>query len=283
MSGICVPPSLKCNAADCTKVRKMNAMPIISSAQIANARKALDVLDPALAMANAVTPPFEWRTKPRGFAGLVRLIVEQQVSTASANAIWRRINADLGTVGVEQVAARGIEQMKRLGLSRQKASYIVGIAEAQIEGSIDFGTLGALDDESACVQLMKLKGVGRWTAEAYLIGCEGRTDIFPAGDIALQESVRILDRLSLRPTEKELSARAVIWRPYRSVAAHLLWGYYTGIKLKTIAPPVIATTVPPTTTVDTASPLQIPSGTKAAAGATKGTRKQPAPAIDRAG
>jgi DNA-3-methyladenine glycosylase II len=220
-------------------------MRTVSASEIEAGRLTLSRLDPALAMAHEVTPPFAWRVKPCGFAGLVRLVLEQQVSVASANALWQRLETALGKVGVDEVLASDVDKLRLLGLSGQKARYVRAIAEAQVAGTIDFLTLPKLDTESACAKLIAIKGIGRWTAEAYLTGCEGRVDILPAGDIALQEAIRILDRLLVRPTEKALYIRAESWRPYRGIAAHLLWGYYTGIKLKTImmptdAPPLVA-------------------------------------------
>ena len=204
---------------------------------IGEARRALSLLDPALAAAHDVTPPFAWRSKPGGFPGLVRLVLEQQVSVASANAIWNRLETALGSVGVAEVLAQDVDQLKLHGLSGPKARYVRAIAEAQIAGHIDFTRLPELSDEEASAKLRAIKGIGRWTAEAYLMVCEARRDLFPAADIALQEAVRVLDRLPSRPTEKELYLRAERWRPHRSAAAHLLWAFYTGLKLKTIAFP----------------------------------------------
>ena len=126
--------------------------------------------------------------------------------------------------------------MQRLGLSRNKARYVRGLAEAQAEGRIDFDGLRALDDEAAVAALTALKGVGRWTAETYLMFCEGRLDVFPAGDVALQEAMRWADRAEQRPTEKEAYLRAELWRPYRGVAAHLLWRCYGAVKRGEIEP-----------------------------------------------
>jgi DNA-3-methyladenine glycosylase II len=206
---------------------------------VAAARKALADLDSALARADAVTPPFEWRFKTRGFVSLVKIIVEQQVSTASADAIWARLEAGLGAVTPETVTSSDEARLKSFGLSSQKARYVRGVAEAQMAGVIDLDTLETLDDETAVARLVSLKGVGRWTAEAYLLGCEGRTDIFPAGDLALQEGLRLADGASARLGEKALYARAEAWRPNRGVAALLLWAYYRAVKRGEITPPSV--------------------------------------------
>ena len=130
----------------------------------------------------------------------------------------------------ESVLARDIEALRSFGLSIQKARYAHEIARAHVEGRIDFDHLERLSDEEAVARLVAIKGVGRWTAETFLMFCEGRTDVFPAGDIALQEAMRWADRSPLRPREKEAYARAEVWRPHRSVAAHLLWGWYGAVK-----------------------------------------------------
>lgn len=194
------------------------------------ARAALVELDPALAHAHAVTPEFPWRTREGDFAGLLRLLVEQQVSTASAAAIWRRVEAGLGEVAPTRVLAAEIEDLRGLGLSLPKARYAHAIAAACAEGRLDFAALRALPDAEAVARLTAVKGVGRWTAEVYLMFCEGRPDVFPGGDVALQEAVRWADRAERRPTEREACARAEAWRPHRSVAAHLLWRWYGGVK-----------------------------------------------------
>lgn len=219
----------------------------ISLQEILLARQALSLLDPSLAKANEIIPIIDWRTRPRGFAGLARLILEQQVSVASANAIWKRLESGLGNVAPQQVLTKTIEELKRYGLSTPKAQYVHGIAQAHENGEIDFEELKHLDDEAASTKLIALKGIGRWTAEAYLMWCEARTNLFPAADIALQEAIRILDGVAHRPSTEELYQRSDTWSPYRSFAAHLLWGYYGAIKKNTIpmpqgVPPLIRVT-----------------------------------------
>lgn len=199
--------------------------------QIAAAREALVALDPALAQAHARTPAFEWRWRPGGYEGLFRMIVDQQVSVAAAAAIWKRVVDGLdGEITPRSVLARDHEQLRAFGLSGQKAKYGHEIAQAHVEGRIDFDHLERLSDEEAIARLVAIKGVGRWTAETFLMFCEGRQDVFPGGDIALQEAIRWADGAALRPTEKQAWARAEIWRPHRSVAAHLLWGWYGAVK-----------------------------------------------------
>lgn len=198
---------------------------------MAAARLALLDLDPALARAHAQTPVFDWRRRTGGFEGLFHMIVDQQVSLASAAAIWARVEAGLGgEVTAERVLSMDIPKLRSFGLSIQKATYGHEIARAHVEGRIDFDHLESLSDEEAVARLTAIKGVGKWTAETFLMFCEGRRDLFPAGDIALQEAIRWADGADLRPREKEAALRSEIWRPHRSVAAHLLWGWYGAVK-----------------------------------------------------
>ena len=200
------------------------------------ARRTIVGLDPALARAHAQTPAFGWRRRVGGFEGLFHMIVDQQVSVASAAAIWARVEAGLdGEVTPDRVLATSIENLRSFGLSIQKATYGHEIAGAHVDGRIDFDHLERLSDEEAIARLVAIKGVGKWTAETFLMFCEGRRDVFPGGDIALQEALRWADGATLRPTEKQAYARAEIWRPHRSVAAHLLWGWYGAVKRGEIA------------------------------------------------
>ena len=203
---------------------------------IAAARLAVVELDPRLARAHAQTPPFEWRRRVGGFEGLFHMIVDQQVSTAAAAAIWARVEAGLdGEVTPERVLATDVEALRSFGLSGQKARYGHEIASAHVEGRIDFDHLERISDDEAVARLVAIKGVGRWTAETFLMFCEGRRDVFPAGDIALQEAMRWADGTAVRPREKEAYLRSEAWRPHRSVAAHLLWGWYGAVKRGEVA------------------------------------------------
>ena len=206
-------------------------MPLQPTPQdIVAAREALVAADPAMARVHAQTPAFEWRLRVGGFEGLFRMIVEQQVSVASAASVWARVREVMGGITPELLLAHDLDQLRGMGLSRQKATYGQGIARAQIAGEIDLEHLASLDDEAAIAALTALKGVGLWTAEAYLLMCEGRLDVFPGGDVALQEAIRWADGADVRPDQKGAYARAEIWRPYRAVATHLLWAWYTGVK-----------------------------------------------------
>ncbi|MGZ8370486.1 MAG: DNA-3-methyladenine glycosylase family protein, partial [Caulobacteraceae bacterium] len=190
---------------------------------IASARAWLARADPALAAIEAATPSFEWRLRRPGFYGLAKMIVEQQVSVASGEAIWNRVEQGLGEVTPANTLKLDEAALRAFGLSGQKARYVRILADAEAAGEIDFAALRGMTDEEATTALTALKGIGRWTAETYLMFCEGRLDVFPGGDVALQEAMRWADRAETRPTEKEAYVRAEAWRPYRGVAAHLLW------------------------------------------------------------
>lgn len=211
-------------------------MPHPSPEQLAEMREALAAFCPGMARLHAVSPALSWRTRPGGFSGLVYMIVGQQISTYAAEAVWRKMEAGLGEVTPAAVLARTPEGLRELGLSLPKARYVLAIAEAQASGRLDLDDLSGLSDAEAVAALTAIKGVGRWTAETFLMMCDGRTDVFPAGDIALQEAVRHADGLAERPSEKALYARAEAWAPYRSAAAHLAWAYYVAVREKTIPP-----------------------------------------------
>ena len=177
--------------------------------------------DPRIAQALTLTGPLPLRRQPDGFAALLSAIVSQQVSVASARAIWARLEA-AGLTCPQAMAQAGDETLRACGLSRQKARYGQALARA----GIDFDALRGLPDESVIGALVAVPGIGRWTAEIYAMFALGRADVFAAGDLALQEAARLLYGLDARPAEKPLRAMAEVWRPWRSVAARVLWAYY---------------------------------------------------------
>jgi len=212
-----------------------NALPL-DAPRLQQARAWLAARDPALAHMDARAPAFAWRTSLGGFAGLVRVITGQQVSIAAAAAIWARLEAGLGVVTPEAVVATDAQGLRALGLSAPKARYVRAIAQAELCGASDLAGLAALDDAAAAQALCRLTGVGRWTADIYLMFCEGRRDVFPAGDLALQEGLRMAEGGSMRPSEQALLARAELWRPHRGVAAHLIWAYYGAVGRRSALP-----------------------------------------------
>lgn len=170
------------------------------------------------------------RSRPEGFASLLHIIVEQQVSIASAKAIWGRLSEGLGEVTPERVRQAGPERLCTLGLSRPKARYAGLLAEAVTDGSLDFAALREDDDETAIARLTAVKGIGRWTAEIYLLAALQRPDVWPAADIALMTAAQALKGLDERPKTPQMYALAEQWRPHRAYAARLLWHYYRVLK-----------------------------------------------------
>lgn len=184
-------------------------------------------------LAHALTaigaPPL--RREPDGFAALLRAIVSQQVSTAAAAGIWRRMR-EAGFEEEAAVAAAGEDALRAAGLSRAKARYAKALAEARV----DYAALRDLPEAAAVERLTGVPGIGRWTAEIYLMFAVGRADVFAPGDLALREAARLLHGLPERPTIPELERMAEAWRPWRAVAARILFAYYRAAKGREGAP-----------------------------------------------
>ena len=178
-------------------------------------------VEPRFAHALPLVAPLRLRRQADGFTALLDAIVGQQVSVASARAIWARMEA-AGLTGQAAVAEAREEDLRAAGLSRQKARYARALATA----GIDFDALRAAPDRDVVARLVQVPGIGTWTAEIYAMFALGRADVFAAGDLALQEGAKVLFGLENRPTERELRAMAQVWSPWRSVAARILWAYY---------------------------------------------------------
>jgi DNA-3-methyladenine glycosylase II len=177
--------------------------------------------EPRFGRALAQTGPLPLRLAPDGFAALFNKVVSQQVSVASARAIWGRAEtAGLSTPAAVRAASEG--DLKAVGLSRPKMKYARALAEADI----DYEALRSAPDEEVIATLTAVTGIGVWTAQVYAMFNLGRPDVFAPGDLALQESARILFDLPARPTAKELEKMAQDWSPWRAVAARLLFTYY---------------------------------------------------------
>jgi DNA-3-methyladenine glycosylase II len=177
--------------------------------------------EPRFAHALTLVGPLPLRRQPDGFAALLDAIVGQQVSVASADAIWRRMEA-AGLTDRAALAVASDEACRAVGLSRQKARY----GRALAASAIDFDALRGLPDAQVVEVLTEVPGIGTWTAEIYAMFALGRADVFAPGDLALQEAARVLFDLPDRPKERALRAMAEAWSPWRSVAATLLWAYY---------------------------------------------------------
>lgn len=200
----------------------MKPMRIIETdADVAEGAAWLAGQDAALARALDLTGPLPLRRRPDGFAALFNAIIGQQVSTASANAIWARLEAG-GLVAPEPVLAEGEDGLRAAGLSRQKIAYALALAEA----GIDYDALRGAPDAEVIKTLTAVKGIGIWTAEIYAMFALGRVDVFAPGDLALQEAAKLIFDLPARPKEKELRQMSQDWSPWRAVAARLFFTYY---------------------------------------------------------
>ncbi len=169
--------------------------------------------------------PPRWQRAP-GFASLLYIILEQQVSLASARAVYRRLSALAEPLTPESFLLLDDAQLQGTGFSRQKIIYGRILAQAVRAGQLDFAALEQMSDEQAKQALMRLKGIGNWTAEIYLIEALGRPDVLPDGDLALVVAAQEIYQLAARPVAPELAMLAERWRPWRSVAVHILWWHY---------------------------------------------------------
>ena len=170
-------------------------------------------------------PPPLWARDP-GFGTLIQIILEQQVSLASARAAYLRLLAVIGEPLPERVLVLTDDQLKRVGFSRQKAAYVRALAQAIVSGAFEIDALDSLDDERARSALLTLKGIGGWSADIYLLMALRRADVWPGGDLALAIAVRDVKRLRKVPGPERLATISRTWRPWRAVAARVLWHRY---------------------------------------------------------
>jgi DNA-3-methyladenine glycosylase II len=164
--------------------------------------------------------------RPPGFPTLLQIILEQQVSLASAKACFEKLTRHLGEVSPERVLTMNDAELKAIGFSRQKTAYARHLSEAVLEGRIDLDTLPTLPDAEVKAELIKLKGIGEWTSDIYLLMALLRPDVMPKGDIALHAAYQTLAGVDSRPGPDEFLALAERWKPYRSAAARMLWHFY---------------------------------------------------------
>ncbi|MEM6909254.1 MAG: DNA-3-methyladenine glycosylase 2 family protein [Pseudomonadota bacterium] len=198
----------------------------LSTETIAEALNELATTDPRLNKQLASVGYPEARIRSRGYKTLLRTIVGQQVSVAAASSMWNKLEAELGEQFTPTcLLERDFDTLRACGLSRQKQGYARSLCELVNAGEVDFDALPA-DDEEAITQLTQIKGIGRWSAEIYLLFAEGRADIWPAGDLAVQEGVKRLLELDERPKEKETRELGERWRPHRGPMAIFTWHYY---------------------------------------------------------
>jgi DNA-3-methyladenine glycosylase II len=196
----------------------------LTRASLELAAAALAARDPHLAEVyrNHGTPPM-WARRP-GFPTLLRIVLEQQVSLVSARAMFERLKSNIEPFAASGFIEAGEASLRSLGVTRQKAHYCVQVAQAFTNG--DLNQLAQLNDDDAHQALLRIKGVGPWTANIYLLMALRRPDIWPDGDVALASALGRLRKMNTRPSFSELAKIAEAWRPYRSVAARMLWQYY---------------------------------------------------------
>jgi DNA-3-methyladenine glycosylase II len=198
----------------------------LDRAGLASALERFAAADPIFAAARRDAGEPKLRKWPQGFATLLDIIVGQQVSTASANAIKARLRSALVDITAETVLAASDDLLRGCGLSRQKLAYVRDLAGHVASGRLDLRKLARLEEEAAIEALCQVKGIGRWTAEIYLLFALGRPDIFPADDLALAIGTQRLLRFDERPDARRLRVLAEAWQPWRGAAAHFLWHYY---------------------------------------------------------
>lgn len=200
--------------------------PVLTESSLADAVRLLAGMDDDLARLLKAhgTPPL-W-DRPPGFVTLLRIILEQQVSLISADAMYRRLCKHVEPLTHVNVLALGADYLRSFGVTRQKATYFINVAQAVEDGELDFEKIGQAGDEKAIEMLTAVKGIGPWTAKIYLLMALCRPDVWPVGDIALATAVKNLKGWQTRPTQAELSEIALSWRPHRAAAARLLWHYY---------------------------------------------------------
>jgi DNA-3-methyladenine glycosylase II len=207
-----------------------------TDADLGKALKRLIKADPRLQPVFEKTGQPSLRRRTGGFPGLCAIVVSQQVSTSSAKAIWGRLEAAFDPFHHDAVRLARAPKLARLGLSAPKIKTLKAIGAAVSKGAIDLDALGQMEADDAHDALVSLHGIGPWTADIYLLFCLGHADAWPAGDLAIQEAARIAFDLEARPDAKQMIALAEAWRPWRGVAAHLLWAYYAAIKRRDPAP-----------------------------------------------
>lgn len=203
-----------------------------SQAALQGALEGLGARDPVMARLVAEGAVPDLRRRPPGVEGLAWIVTGQQVSTASAAAIWGRVRAGLGRVDAAAIEAASDEALKGFGLSTPKVRTLRALAQAVSGGTLDLEGLASCPADEAHARLVAVKGIGPWTADLYLLFCLGHADAFPAGDLAVQEAARAAYGLPERPDARSLARLAERWRPWRGAAAHVLWAYYRRLKAR---------------------------------------------------
>jgi len=235
------------DVAPIVPTRPMTSLPSapLTTDVLSTAVRELVAIDPHLAVVvDRYGPPPLW-ARPPGFATLAFIILEQQVSLASARAAFERLTSATGELTPERFLQLDDPTLLAIGFSRQKSRYVRGLARATIEGRIDLARIGRLEDWAARATLMELAGIGPWTADIYLLLALGRADIWPSTDLALVTGVQAMKGLDRRPSTDEMVALAEAWRPWRSVAARICWHDYLSRRGQRDAGPDLLAGAPP--------------------------------------
>ncbi len=198
---------------------------VTDRAQLSKAVKHLAKQCEVIKAAHAYVGVPDWRVRPGGYAGLARIIAFQQLSTKAAGTIWGRVETLLGKITPASVLAADIDALRACGMSRPKISHIRSIATAIEDGSLNLKRIAQASDADAQAELVAVKGIGPWTADVYLMFALGRWDVFPHADIGLSEAYRMISGERKRHPPKKFMKTGERWRPYRGVAAHMLWAY----------------------------------------------------------
>lgn len=198
----------------------------LTKATLREGLDAMAAVDTDVAAALAAHGYPSLRRRPPGFAAMLRIIVGQQVSVQAAASIWARLEAAVDPEDPASVLAADETALRAAGLSRQKAVYVRALAEDVASGRVALRRIPRMDDETAIAELVKIKGIGRWSAEIYLLFALGRPDVWPADDLAVMVAMQRLKQLAQRPDRKAMDALAEPWRPWRGAGAHFLWHYY---------------------------------------------------------
>jgi DNA-3-methyladenine glycosylase II len=209
---------------------------IDTDADLETGLTALLAADPRLAPIAVLAGKLPLRRRAGGFVGLAGIVVAQQLSTASANAIWGRLAAAYDPFTPQALIRARATRLAGLGLSAPKIRALKEIARAIARGELNCDALADMPADAAHAALCAVHGIGPWSADIYLLACLGHSDAWPAGDLALQEAARLALALPARPTAKEATTIAEPWRPWRGVAARLLWSYYRAVKQREGAP-----------------------------------------------
>ena len=203
----------------------------LTAEQLTQGLDTIAAREPAIARALGIAGYPEPRIRERGYTTLLRTIVGQQVSVAAAASVWNKLEAALGTgAAPEALIAADFDALRACGLSRQKQGYARSLAELVVSGGLDLENLPT-DDEAAIAELVRIKGIGRWSAEIYLLFAEGRADIWPAGDLAVQAGIGRILSLEAQPSEKETRLIADPWSPHRGAIAIFTWHCYNNAAL----------------------------------------------------